>query len=168
MVGVQGGTTSAPGLGSPLPTSAPGLGSPLPHLHRDQARRCHICAGISPRPCHTYTRTGLTCPHLRRDWAHTGPHLHWDSVHPCHICSGTRPAPPTSAFGLGPPRPHLHRDWAYPPTSAPGMGSPRPHLRRDWAHPIESRHVTVAAVHRSSLCCPCSDESSSRRRAHRV
>ncbi len=30
--------TSAPGRGSPLPTSAPGRGSSLPHLHRDWAR----------------------------------------------------------------------------------------------------------------------------------
>jgi hypothetical protein len=40
---------SATGLGSPLSTSAPGLGSPLPHLRRDWARRSHIC-----------TATGLT------------------------------------------------------------------------------------------------------------
>ena len=29
----------------PRTTSAPGLGSPLPHLHRDWARPCHICTG---------------------------------------------------------------------------------------------------------------------------
>ena len=39
-------------------TSAPGPGSPQPHLHRDRARRSHICTG-----------TGLALPHLHRDWA---------------------------------------------------------------------------------------------------
>ena len=29
-------------------TSAPGLGLPLPHLHRDSARAPHICAGTAP------------------------------------------------------------------------------------------------------------------------
>jgi hypothetical protein len=31
------------GTGLTAATSASGLGSPLPHLHRDSARRCHIC-----------------------------------------------------------------------------------------------------------------------------
>jgi hypothetical protein len=44
-----------PGWGPPLPTSAPGPGSPPPHLHRDRARRCHICAGTGP------AREGPTC-----------------------------------------------------------------------------------------------------------
>jgi hypothetical protein len=61
-----------------LVTSAPGLGSPLPHLHRDWARRSHIC-----------TRTGLAAPTSAPGRAH-----------PSHICTGTGLTPPTSAPGL--------------------------------------------------------------------
>ena len=36
----------------------------LPHLQWDRARPCHICAG-----------TGLTLPHLHRDWTTSAPGL---------------------------------------------------------------------------------------------
>ena len=37
---------------APQPTSAPGPGSRLLHLHRDRARRCHICTADWVHPCH--------------------------------------------------------------------------------------------------------------------
>jgi hypothetical protein len=97
------------GLNSP--TSAPGLGSTRPHLLQDWAQAAHIC-----------TRTGLTLPHLSRDWAHPRPHLHRDWAHPrphlrrdwaepCHICTSTGLTPAISALvlSLDSPLPHPHR-----------------------------------------------------------
>ncbi len=80
------------GIGPSPATSAPGLGPLLPHLHRDWARRCHICAGIGliscqicagtgPIPATSAPGLGSPLPHLRRDWAHLLPHLRRDWAH---------------------------------------------------------------------------------------
>jgi hypothetical protein len=80
--------TSAPGLGSPRATSAPGRGSPLSILHQEWAHPPTSAPGLgSPAassapglgsPRHVCIGTGLTPPHLRRNWAH-----------PCHIGTAT-------------------------------------------------------------------------------
>jgi hypothetical protein len=57
-----------------LPTSAPGLGSPLPS---------HICTGTGLAPCHICTGTELTPSHIC-----TG-----TGLTPFHICNGTRLTP---------------------------------------------------------------------------
>jgi hypothetical protein len=72
-----------------------------PHLHRDSARRAHICTG-----------TGLAAATSAPGLGSPRPHLHRDSARRCHICARTGFALPTSAPALGSPRPHLHRDWA--------------------------------------------------------
>jgi hypothetical protein len=48
-----------------------------PHLHRDWARRCHICAGTGLTRGHIFAGTGLT---------------------PCHVCAGTGTGPPCRAL----------------------------------------------------------------------
>jgi hypothetical protein len=65
--------TSAPGLGSPLPTSA-GTGLPLPHLHRDWARPCH-CTGTAL----TATTSTPACRRGRLPLAHP-PSLRADAL----------------------------------------------------------------------------------------
>ena len=65
--------TSAPGLSLPLPTSAPGLRSPLPHLHRDCARRCHICTATALAVATSAPRLRSLLPQLHRDRALPSP-----------------------------------------------------------------------------------------------
>ncbi len=43
-------------------TSAPGLGPPLPHLRRDWAHPCHICAGTGPAPATSAPGLGPPLP----------------------------------------------------------------------------------------------------------
>ena len=79
-------------------TSAPGVGLPLPPL-----RPCHICIGTGLGPATFAPGLGSPLAHLHRHLAHLS-----------HICTGAGLIPATSAPGLGPPLPHLHRDWAHP------------------------------------------------------
>ena len=50
-------------------TSAPGLGSPLPHPHQDWAHRCHICTGTGLAVATSVPGLGSPLPHLHRNWA---------------------------------------------------------------------------------------------------
>ncbi len=69
-----------------LATSAPDWAHPLPHLHRDLARRCHICTATELTPATSAPGLGSPRPHLHRDLARR-----------CHICTGTGLTPATSA-----------------------------------------------------------------------
>ncbi len=111
-------------------TSAPGVGSPLPPL-----RPCHICIGTGLGPA-TFA-PGLCSPlaHLQRHLAHLS-----------HICTGTGLIPATSAPGLGSSRPHPAPGLGSSrPHPAPGLGSSRPHLHRDWAHPCHICRYSMRA-----------------------
>ena len=46
----------------PPSTSAPGLGSPLPHLHCDWAHPCHVCAGTGLTPATSAPGLGFAGP----------------------------------------------------------------------------------------------------------
>jgi hypothetical protein len=63
---------------------------PPPHLHRDWARRCHICTGTGLAAATSALGLGSLLPHLRRDRARR-----------CHIWAGTGLAAATSGPGPG-------------------------------------------------------------------
>ena len=62
----------------------------IPRLHRDRARRCHMCIGTGLAPCHisapglgsplptSAPSLGSPLPHLLRDGARPLPHLRRD------------------------------------------------------------------------------------------
>jgi hypothetical protein len=140
---------SACGRNPPTPTtSAPGLGPPLPHPHRDWAHPSHIRTGNGLTPLTSAPGRGALRSHLHQDWAH-----------PAHICTGTGRTPLTSAPGLGSPGSHLHQDWAHPAhictrtgltrlTSAPGLGSPpSPICTAIWARPCHIGTGTCRLFH---------------------
>ena len=101
--------------------------------------------GLGLTPCHIYTGTEPTPPHLRRDWAH-----------PSHICAGTAivhiaAAPETVPPGMScavPCRPHL-LDQRCPAVVVPPAQQRRQHRPAEARLPCRRVHLRNRHLHPS-------------------
>ncbi len=88
----KGARRQVAGAAGPL---CEGAARPCPHLHRDWARRCHMCAGTGLTPATSAPGLGSPLPHLRRPGGRTRTHTFGPSVATLERSVGDSAATPT-------------------------------------------------------------------------